>query len=444
MPLKVRRLSASIILVILSIFGISAQTQPQSSVTQTNTLPTSADVMRARVSKAKAYIATKNYAAAIYELEGIRREINEPSVNNVVQVMLMNCYLEQLDYTRAQKFLTEIFNAQKANKPNTNYFAVAGQVVRGARIQLERYRSLGLSVADRNLPPEAAADVNKMRETVEMVVEQSKTLGNEKKLSADSMALLQEATNARGNLARDDYDAKRWKDEVADARETLANSRSKVINAVDDGNVNPINSNNSVASNQNPPVIPKVIETTSQIVPVASENKTPTIENNPVNPNISEPPPTVAKNDKVEKKAEEKPVETNTQVAQNTTQRETRIVKQDPPEVEETPVKTDEVKPEMQIVKDASPLQIGSLIEYATERVNPTYPPAARTVRITGIVKIEVVVNEEGKVEVQNTSGPSMLQRAAVDAIKKWKFKPFMRDGQPVKATGFVNFNFNL
>ena len=107
-------------------------------------------------------------------------------------------------------------------------------------------------------------------------------------------------------------------------------------------------------------------------------------------------------------------------------------------------MKADEVKLETQIVKDASPLQIGSLIEYATERVNPTYPPAARTVRITGIVKIEVVVNEEGKVEVQNTSGPSMLQRAAVDAIKKWKFKPFMRDGQPVKATGYVNFNFNL
>jgi TonB family protein len=439
MPLEVRRLSASIILVLLSIVGISAQTPPPSSVTQTNTLPTSADVMRTRISKAKAYVATKNYAAAIYELEGIKREINEPSVNNVVQVMLMNCYLEQMDYTRAQKFLTEIFNAQKANKPNTNYFAVAGQVVKGARIQLERYRSLGLSVADRNLPPEAAADVNKMRETVEMVVVQSKTLGNENKLTADSMALLQEATTARGNLARDDYDAKRWKDEVADARETLANSRSKVINAVDDGaNVNPINSNNSVASNQNPPVIPKVIETTSQIVPVATENKIPTVENNPVNSNISEPP-TVAKKDNLEKKVEEKTLEINNQVAQNTTQRETRIVKQDPPKVEETPV-----KPETQIVKDASPLQIGSLIEYATERVNPTYPPAARTVRITGIVKIEVVVNEEGKVEVQNTSGPSMLQRAALDAIKKWKFKPFMRDGQPVKATGYVNFNFNL
>jgi hypothetical protein len=37
-----------------------------------------------------------------------------------------------------------------------------------------------------------------------------------------------------------------------------------------------------------------------------------------------------------------------------------------------------------------------------------------------------------------------MLQAAAKDAIRKWKFKPFMRDGQPVRATGFVSFNFAL
>jgi protein TonB len=64
---------------------------------------------------------------------------------------------------------------------------------------------------------------------------------------------------------------------------------------------------------------------------------------------------------------------------------------------------------------------------------------------MSGVVKVDVVVDEEGKVtEVQKTSGPQMLQRAAADAIKKWKFKPFVRDGQPTKATGFISFNFNL
>ena len=75
----------------------------------------------------------------------------------------------------------------------------------------------------------------------------------------------------------------------------------------------------------------------------------------------------------------------------------------------------------------------------------PTYPPAAKSMRTTGIVKVELVIDEAGEVvEVQRTSGPALLQGAAKDAVRKWKFKPFTRDGQPVRATGFVNFNFSL
>jgi protein TonB len=65
--------------------------------------------------------------------------------------------------------------------------------------------------------------------------------------------------------------------------------------------------------------------------------------------------------------------------------------------------------------------------------------------RTSGIVKVEVTVSESGEVaEVKNTTGPMMLQSAAKDAILKWRFKPFMRDGQPVQAVGYVNFNFSL
>ena len=89
-------------------------------------------------------------------------------------------------------------------------------------------------------------------------------------------------------------------------------------------------------------------------------------------------------------------------------------------------------------------MAVGSLIEYATQKVSPTYPPAAKSMRMGGVVRVDLIVDEQGSIAVQNTTGPSMLQRAAVDAVKKWKFKPFVRDGQPVKATGFVNFNFAL
>ena len=106
MPLNVRRLFASFFLVVFSFFIINAQT------------PTSGDIMRGRISKAKAFIAVKNYNAAIFELENIRRETSDQTVHGVLNVLLMNCYLEQGDYKRAQEFLATLFNDIKSNKTN--------------------------------------------------------------------------------------------------------------------------------------------------------------------------------------------------------------------------------------------------------------------------------------------------------------------------------------
>jgi protein TonB len=69
----------------------------------------------------------------------------------------------------------------------------------------------------------------------------------------------------------------------------------------------------------------------------------------------------------------------------------------------------------------------------------------AKRMRTTGVVRVEVLIGEDGHVEeVQSLSGPNLLQQAASDAIRKWRFKPFTRNGDPVKAVGFVNFNFSL
>lgn len=91
------------------------------------------------------------------------------------------------------------------------------------------------------------------------------------------------------------------------------------------------------------------------------------------------------------------------------------------------------------------PRDVGSLIDKATQRVSPTYPQIAKTQRITGMVRVYVVVDETGTVaSVQRTSGPSLLQQAAVEAARRWKFRPTMVDGQPVRVVGFINFNFAL
>jgi len=189
MPLDIKRIFAS---VFLGLFGtiaiITAQTTPsnQTSVQPTNPLaekqPTSSEVMRDRISKSKAYIAVRNYNAAIYELENIRRETSDTSVNAVTNVLLMNSYLEQGDYKRAQDFLNDFFRSYKSNNANGNlyYSSIAAQVIKGARNQVERYRALGLSVSDRNLPLEAVNDIERRREGLEAGITQAKELGSAK------------------------------------------------------------------------------------------------------------------------------------------------------------------------------------------------------------------------------------------------------------------------
>ena len=471
MPLNVRRLFASFFLVVFSFIITNAQApqmQPQTTVA-----PTSGDVMRGRISKAKAFIAVKNYNAAIYELENIRRETNDQTVHGVSNVLLMNCYLEQGDYKRAQDFLATLFNDIKLNKPNAapNFYAAAGQVIKGARNQSERYKALGLMVSDRNLPTEAATDLEKMRETLEKIIEQSKTLSKDTKQTSTASVLLEETSNARSLLARDDYDAKRWKDEVADSREMLVNSRSTILNATNEAlPATPNVSQTQIASNNPTKTIPVSNNPTpnnsttnnSTTNTKAPENTVPTFQpvketkNNPEltakieKPAVNEPVKETPKPSE-EKKSEVAPrTVPESTVANNTAvqPRRDRLVSkpEENKEVkkEETPaVTTTAAKTET--VDAGSPLNVGSLLEFAVQKTNPVYPASAKAMRQTGVVRVEVIIDEDGKVStVQNLSGPSLLQIAARDAVKKWKFKPFVRDGQPVKATGFLSFNFNL
>ena len=512
MPSNVRRFFTSFFISSFAIIGaISAQTPPQTNPTTTaqNTplasvekQPTSAEVMRDRISKAKAYIAVRNYNAAIFELENIRRETSDQSVNAVANVLLMNSYLEQGDHKRAQGFLNEFFKSYKSNSAagNMYYAAVAAQVIKGARNQVERYRALGLNVSDRNLPLEAVNDVERMRETLELVIAQAKELGADKNKAGAAMALLEEATNSRSMIARDDYDARRWRDELGDSREQIANSRSVVISAVDGTTVANAVPQDVVAMNtpsnlpvSNPPVSnppaqvfkpvaqpqdttakpnDKTVATNNTSVPTPA----PASSNEPARPRVSENKPVVDErrpNVRPESRKQDTPVkdrqeekfimqkpnvqtETPEQKAPVKDRQEEKFIIQKPNVQTETPAQNAPVeapKPNAAAPiqtaasnsETSGPMDVGSLISYATRQQAPIYPPAAKSMRASGIVKVEVTVDEAGDVtEVHKLTGPSLLQAAAKDAIRKWKFKPFVRDGQPVKAVGFVSFNFSL
>jgi TonB family protein len=436
----------------LGLFGtvaiISAQTPQATQTTTANPpttpliekQPTSAEIMRERISKAKAYIAVRNYNAAIYELENIRRETSDSSVNAVTNVLLMNTYLEQGDYKRAQDFLGEFFRSYKSNSASGNlyYSAIAGQVIKGARNQVERYRSLGLNVSDRNLPLEAVNDIERMREILEVVIAQSKELGGDKTKAATAMALLEEATNSRAIIARDDYDARRWRDALGDSREQLANSRSVIINAVDGTTVaNPVQQDTTATINTNAPTM---TNTVAQNIPTATPSTNPANTPAVFKPVASDNTP---KTD-TSIQSNNRPVNEQPKQTQPVTEpQRTRVIDNRP--TVQVPMQTVAANTTAEMGSSSGPLDVGSLIGYATKQQAPVYPAAAKSMRATGVVKVEVTVNEKGEVtEVNKSSGPTLLQAAAKDAIRKWTFKPFVKDGQPVKATGFVNFNFSL
>jgi TonB family protein len=75
----------------------------------------------------------------------------------------------------------------------------------------------------------------------------------------------------------------------------------------------------------------------------------------------------------------------------------------------------------------------------------PLYPETARRMRSSGVVEVEVVIDENGKVVSANAvSGPAVFRDNAVQAALRAKFTPSKLSGQPVKVTGKIVYNFRM
>lgn len=79
----------------------------------------------------------------------------------------------------------------------------------------------------------------------------------------------------------------------------------------------------------------------------------------------------------------------------------------------------------------------------STNLVKPTYPQAARAVRASGAVNVQVTIDENGNViSASAVSGHPLLRQAAEQAARASKFAPTLLSGQPVKVTGIIVYNF--
>jgi protein TonB len=78
-------------------------------------------------------------------------------------------------------------------------------------------------------------------------------------------------------------------------------------------------------------------------------------------------------------------------------------------------------------------------------RVEPKYPPIAQQAHIQGIVILTAVIGKDGIIQrLQLVSGHPMLATAAIDAVKQWRYKPYLLNGQPVEAETTVAVTFRL
>ena len=95
-----------------------------------------------------------------------------------------------------------------------------------------------------------------------------------------------------------------------------------------------------------------------------------------------------------------------------------------------------EEKPEAQV-----PAEL--MEKLLVHRVEPVYPPEARQARLQGIIALDIVVGRDGSVlRMSALNGPEVLARAAMDALRWWKFEPYRINGNPavVETTVAVEF----
>jgi protein TonB len=94
-----------------------------------------------------------------------------------------------------------------------------------------------------------------------------------------------------------------------------------------------------------------------------------------------------------------------------------------------------------QRVRVSSGVSTGLLIK----KVQPSYPPLAKAARIQGHVLLQAEISKDGTIQnLQLISGHPMLAPAAIEAVKQWRYKPYLLNGEPVAVETQVDVVFSL
>ena len=93
------------------------------------------------------------------------------------------------------------------------------------------------------------------------------------------------------------------------------------------------------------------------------------------------------------------------------------------------------------------PIQVGEIVQQAKllSQQKPHYPALARQARISGIVRLTAIISKSGTIEqLRVISGHPLLVKAALEAVKRWRYRPTILNGQPVRVETTVDVIFTL
>jgi protein TonB len=78
-------------------------------------------------------------------------------------------------------------------------------------------------------------------------------------------------------------------------------------------------------------------------------------------------------------------------------------------------------------------------------KILPTYPAVARSARIQGQVVLQAVISKQGAIEnLKVLTGHPMLVPAAIEAVRQWRYRPYILNNEPVEVETQITVNFSL
>jgi protein TonB len=98
-------------------------------------------------------------------------------------------------------------------------------------------------------------------------------------------------------------------------------------------------------------------------------------------------------------------------------------------------------KPTQTRIRQGGAVTAASLIN----RVQPVYPPLARQTRVSGTVRLHAIISKEGSVQqLEVLSGHPLLVQSALDAVRQWRYRPTLLNGEPVEVDTTIDVIFSL